>query len=310
MDAVDSMAKNYYTILGVKRDASEKDIRQAYRRLARKHHPDVNPGDSKAEGRFKEINEAYQVLSDAESRKKYDAYGDNWKYADQFGQGQRSGPFTYTRRTTGPGGGDDLSDLGLGDLFSGMFGRGGTTTGRRPRARRLEHPVEVSLEEAFSGTTRILRVQTPQGQEKRLEVKVPPGVETGAKVRIPAPDVGDVFLLVTVQPHARFERQGADLTTEAPAPLTDAVLGGEVAVQTLKGHVALTIPPESQNGNVFRLKGQGMPHLANPDRRGDLLVKIRVTLPTGLSELEKALFRDLRASREERDSGEETPTPP
>ena len=107
------------------------------------------------------------------------------------------------------------------------------------------------------------------------------------------------MLLVTVQPHARFGRQGADLMTEAPAPMTDAVLGGEVAVQTLKGHVALTIPPESQNGNVFRLKGQGMPHLANPDRRGDLLVKIRVTLPTGLSEQEKALFRELRASREE-----------
>ena len=293
------MAKDYYSVLGLKRSASEKEIRQAYRRLARKHHPDVNPGDPKAEDRFKEINEAHQVLSDPESRRKYDTFGENWKHGDQFGQAGRSGPFTHTRRSTGSGGFPgfgDLSGMGLGDLFSDVLGRGGGAS-RRTKARRLEHPVEVTLEEAFSGTTRILRVQTPDGQEKRLEVKVPPGVDSGSKVRIPSPDVGDVFLVVTVQPQTRFERQGANLTTEVSVPLVDAMLGGEVVVPTMKGQVALTIPPESQNGRQFRLKGRGMPRLDKPDVFGDLLVKVKVALPTELNDREKELFLELRTLR-------------
>lgn len=305
------MARDFYSVLGLKRSASEKEIRQAYRRLARKHHPDVNPGDPKAEERFKEINEAHQVLSDPDSRRKYDTFGENWKHGDQFGHGGRSGPFTYTRRAAGSGGFPgfgDLSGMGLGDLFSDVLGRGGGAS-RRPKARRLEHPVEVTLEEAFSGTTRILKVQTPDGQEKRLEVKVPPGVDSASKVRIPSPDVGDVFLVVTVQAQTRFERHGANLTTEVSVPLVDTVLGGEVAVPTMKGQVALTIPPESQNGRQFRLKGLGMPRLEKPEVFGDLLVKVRVELPTELSEREKELFLELRASREKVREEEAAPPP-
>jgi len=300
------MAKDYYEILGVPRNASEKEIRQAYRRLARKYHPDVNPGDPQAEQRFKEINEAYQVLSDPESRRKYDMYGERWKYADQFAQQGvgAQGPFPWGFDVS-PGGGsifDHLEDLGFGTIFDTFFGRrrrgGATATAEaRPRTRTLEHPVEVSLEEAFHGTTRVLQIQTPDGRLRRLEVRIPPGVDNGSRVHIPAPEVGDLYLVITVQPHPRFQRQGADLHQEVAVPLVDAVLGGEVRVPTPSGQVALKIPPETQNGRVFRLSGQGMPHLGDPRRRGDMYVKVRVVLPTGLSERERRLFEELRSLR-------------
>jgi len=326
--------KDLYEILGVRRDASEKEMRQAYRRLARKHHPDVNPGDKAAEGRFKEINRAYEVLSDPEKRRKYDRYGDQWEHADAF-ERERAGsaPFSTTF---------DLSDLfgrggrgagGFDSIFEGFFG------GRRGpmRGQNVEYTSEVTLEEAFNGTTRLLQLQSEercatcggsgriagaichacQGagvlpRPKRLEVKIPRGVRDGSRVRIPGegrPPTsrggprGDLYVVVRVRPHATFERRGDDLATEVGVPLEDAVLGGEVEVPTLGGkRVALKVPPLTQNGKLFRLKGLGMPRLEGK-RRGDLLVRARVVLPERLSDRERALFEKLRALRRKAEVG-------
>lgn len=319
--------KDYYAILGVKRGASDKEIRQAYRRLARKYHPDVNAGDKVAEAKFKEINAAYEVLSDAKKRRKYDLYGDQWQYADQFEQARRQGGQRWSWSGRGaPFGGVDAGDLG--DLLGGLF------KGTRPRSRRgenVQHMAEVTLAEAYRGTTRELNMQTEepcstcggsgrlvgavchvcQGsgvtmRSRRLEVKIPPGVSDGSRVRVagegPRPSGrgggarGDLYLVVSVRPHERFSRRGDDLHTEVEVPLLDAVLGGEVAVSTLKGKAMLKIPPLTQNGRVFRLAGLGMPHLGS-SAKGDLFAKVEVILPADLSPEERELFEKLKKAR-------------
>ncbi|MFO8011438.1 MAG: DnaJ C-terminal domain-containing protein [Dehalococcoidia bacterium] len=295
--------KDYYQVLGIKRDASEKDIKQAYRKLARKYHPDVNPGDSSTESKFKEINEAYQVLSDPEKRKKYDRFGENWEHADQFTGAGAQGPFRGAR----PGNVHfEYSDLGgggfesiFGDLF-GNFGMGGATgTRTRPRQQRsVEHPVEITLEEAFNGTTRTINVGG-----RNLEVKIPAGVDNGSKVRVSAGDkksgIEDIYLVISVRQHKQFERKGNDLYVEVPVNLTDAVLGGEIEVPTPAGKkLALKIPPETQNGRSFRLSSQGMPKLNKKGERGDLFAKVRIVLPTNLTERERKLFEELKSLRD------------
>jgi molecular chaperone DnaJ len=320
--------KDYYEVLGVKRGASEREIKQAYRKLARKYHPDVNPGDQSAEAKFKEINEAYEVLSDKEKRAKYDRFGDKWQYADQFTQaGTQQTPFWDFSRGGATGfrfDGDDLGSL-FEELIRGS--RAGTYT-RRARSRRgqdIEHPVEVTLEEAYHGATRLLNLEVGEScascqgsgliqnvpcsvcrgsgvvsRLKRLEVKIPPGVRDGSRVRIAGKGGqgyggaanGDLYLVVSVRPHAVFKRSGDDLNVEVGVPLTVAVLGGEVQVPTLKGKLALKVPPETQNGRIFRLTGQGMPRLGKSGH-GDLMAKVSVVLPTRLSDREKELFRQL-----------------
>ena len=282
--------KDYYKILGVDRRASEREIKQAYRRLARQYHPDVNPGDRSAEEKFKQINEAYEVLSDKENRKKYDKYGDNWQYADQFEQAQRQQAPGWDFNRGGPR--VFYSEGDFGSIFDDLLR--GFSTGRgqaQPRrARSQEHPVEVTLEEAYRGTTRTLSF----ADGKRLEVKVPAGVRTGSRVRLAGKGArgGDLYLKVTVKPHPTFERRGDDLLVGVSVPLVTAMLGGEAQVPTLKGKVALKIPPETQNGRTFRLAGQGMPHLGNSSR-GDLMARVRVVLPDKLSAREKELFKQL-----------------
>ena len=329
--------KDYYTVLGVQRDAGEKDIRTAYRKLARKYHPDVNPGDKAAEERFKEVNAAYEVLKDPEKRKKYDKYGDKWEYADQIEEQQRrAGTHDFFRRTGGTAGapgGDaayDFEDLDLGDLFGGLFRGRGRTTPRKTQGENLEHAVEITLEEAYQGTVRTIQLQVPETcttcggtgkiagaachacdglgsliKTSRLEVKIPPGVDTGSRVRVAGrghPGAGggppgDMVLVVTMRPHDRFERRGADLYVEASVPVLDAILGGEVEVPTLRGtKLRLKLPEGSQNGQQFRLAGQGMPHLGS-DRKGDLYAKIKVVLPTALTQRERELFEELRQVR-------------
>jgi molecular chaperone DnaJ len=319
--------KDFYAILGVGRSASEKEIKQAYRRLARKYHPDVNPGDKTAEAKFKEINEAYEVLSDTEKRKKYDRYGDQWQYAEQFAKAGQGAQWDF-----GKGGTYTTYDFGdLGDIFGGIFqgfGGGAGTARRSARPRSMEYPVEVTLEEAYHGTKRVLQLQAEEPcsvcggigrvgrarcsncggsgrllRPKRLEVKIPPGVRDGSKVRIAGQGSqgyggakGDLLLVVKVLPHQIFERKGDDLHVEVPVPLTTAMLGGEVGVPTLKGNVALKVPPETQNGKVFRLSGQGMPHL-NDSSRGDIFAKVKVMLPTKLTQQERQLFEQLRTYR-------------
>ena len=294
---------NYYDILGVARTADEKEIRQAYRRLARQLHPDVNPGDEEAAERFKSINAAYEVLSDADKRAKYDRYGDQWQHAEQFErQGSpdftqffRGGDFrahdfgdgqsTFTFR----GGSGSLSDL-LGGL-GGFANLGGI----RDRMRRppAEIAAEVTLEEADAGTTRL--VNLPDG--RRLEVKIPAGIVDGGRVHISAGSEsgGEFNLVVSVLPHSRFERDGADLHTTVEAPLLDAVLGGTAKVKTLRGQIELTLPPATQNGRRFRLAGQGMARLNDPEGRGNLYATVNVKLPSELTPEQQALFEQLRA---------------
>lgn len=287
--------RDYYQLLGVNRNATEKEIKQAYRRLARKYHPDVNPGDKSAEAKFKEINEAYEVLSNAEKRRKYDRFGPQWQHADQFAQAGFGGkPFT----DFGPGGFSfvDSSGEGLGGIFDNIlrdFAFGYKTRPRRARA--LEQPIEVSLEEAYHGSTRVIEING-----RRLEVKIPPGVGDGSKIHIPGGQAwADLYLVVSVKPHPRFERKGDDLHVEVSVPLTCAILGGEVEISTIMGKLALKIPAETQNGKVFRLAGQGMPRLNNSGR-GDLLAKVHIILPTKLSPREKELFQELKAIRDQK----------
>ncbi|MBI2304256.1 MAG: J domain-containing protein [Chloroflexi bacterium] len=331
--------KDYYQILGISRNASEKEVKQAYRRLARRHHPDVNPGDKQAEERFKEINEAYEVLSDAEKRKKYDQFGDNWQYADQMGQGEpRRYPWGPQAGETFAGSGfDDLTDDDLGGIFDRLFRSSpGGQTFRRPRqGENVEQPTEITLEEAYQGTQRTILLQaeepcpdcrgtggvlgarcaTCRGAGKvlhprRLEVKIPPGVTDGSRVRVAGAgrhggrrgSAGDLYLAIKVKPHDLFQRRNSDLHVEVPISLFTAILGGEVEVPTLKGKVMLKIPPETQNGRVFRLAGQGMPHLGTSER-GELYAGIKVVLPSGLTEEEKKLLRQLRESWERRNGG-------
>ena len=294
---------SYYDILGLPKSASEKEIRRAFRGLARKHHPDLNSGDKEAEKRFKRINEAYEVLSDPDKRKKYDRYGDRWKHADQieaqFGRG-RGSPFDWTS-----GGGEPGDDSGF-DLFGGLedllgrFGgasrrRGGTATA----TRRIETPVTVTLEEAFSGAKRHVTVPYGDG-ERRIEITIPPGVDTGSVVHISLDKGNDLFLAVTVSPHNRFQRKGNDLYTEVRLPFEDAVLGGETETRTLKGRVRLKVPAESQNGQRIRLAGQGMPRLGGTQKRGDLYVTLRPTMPKNLTDEEREVVKKLKETRSRR----------
>ena len=298
------MAKSYYDILGIKRDASEKEVRQAYRRLARKHHPDVNPGDKAAEAAFKEINEAHEVLSDPEKRQKYDRFVENWKHADQFDRdsaGRGTDTFTWGQ------GGEPYFGRGADD-FLGEFlgGRGfGRTTTRSRRKVRLEQAVEVTLEEAFNGATRTIQMANGlRGEDRRLEVKIPPGVDNGSRIRVRpegASSEEELYLVVSVRPHAQFERRGNNLYTKVDVPLVDAVLGGEVEVPTLTDMVILTIPPETQNGRSFRLSGKGMPGLGSTETRGSMYVTAQLSIPSQLSEKEKELFRELRAIRDDKE---------
>ena len=290
---------NYYDTLGISKEASEKDVRQAFRRLARQYHPDVNPDNPSAEEKFKEINEAYTVLNDAESRKKYDRYGDNWKYADQYeqaGPGPRRSYRWSSRDGADPFGGSGPHSS-IFDLFGGAGGgfRGGAGTGFRPPP--LEHHVDISLEEAFRGASRVLQLQ----DGRRIEAKIPAGVDNGSRVHI-SPDGnqgGDFYLVIAVASHPKFQRQGRDLYVDVDLALDDAILGAETAVPTLTGQLALTVPPETPNGRRFRLSGQGMPSLgAGPAAsRGDLYATVRVVLPTGLTEEEREFFHQLREKR-------------
>ena len=303
--------KDYYKTLGVDRNAEGKEIKKAYRKLARQYHPDVNPGDKAAEEHFKDINEAYEVLSDAEKRQKYDQLGSSWQQWQRTGR-DPSG-FDWSQWSSGaqPGGVrveyrdlGDLEDLlgrgGFSDFFQAIFGGMGAPQARPRRGQDYTQPVEITLEEAFQGTARMI-----QKDGRRLEVKIPPGVKTGSKVRVAgegSPGMaggtsGDLYLEVTVLPHSTFEREVDDLRCELPVSLYTAVLGGEVKVPTLSGDVMLNIPPESQGGRTFRLRGKGMPNLHNPQKHGDLYARLRIEIPQKLSQREKELFRELASLR-------------
>jgi len=304
--------KDYYNSLGISRNASKEEIRDAFRNLARQHHPDANEGDTRAEEKFKEINEAYQVLSDPDKRKKYDQFGANW---DQYSRsGGRPEDFNWGDWSAGPGtykrvNLDDLQDIfggeggfgagGFSDFFETLFGGArGQRTARRPaRGQNVDQAVEITLEEAFSGTERVF--VSPDGS--RFEVRIPKGVRTGSKVRVagkgvgaPGGSPGDLYLKIKVLPHHRFERKGKNLRVTVDVDLYTALLGGEVSVPTPERPVILTIKPVAQNGQTIRLRGKGMPDLRRPDERGDILATLRVQLPKHLNEEQKTAVEKLR----------------
>lgn len=352
--------KDYYKTLGVTRGANADEIKKAFRKMARKYHPDVNPGDKKSEEHFKEINEAYEVLSDTQKRQKYDTLGPNWQ--EQFGPsgfssaaagGARSA-YNYSGGSPfGSTGGFDAGNAsGFSDFFDALFGRstaGGRTAGtaragnmggmggmggfqdiRRRAGDSIEQPVEITLQEAYVGGSRIFSIQSTelcpschgtgevgnkscptcggQGQlpkVKRLQVKIPAGVDNGSKIRVAGegqPGIGggargDLFLVISVKPDATFERKGDDLYTQVDVDLVKAMLGGDVEVSTLEGRqLRLTIPAETQNGRQFRLTGKGMPHLRE-EGNGNLYARVNVVLPLNLSPDERALFEQLARSR-------------
>lgn len=382
--------RDYYEILGVPRSASTAEVRKAFRKLAREHHPDRNPGDKGAERRFKDVNEAHAVLSDPEKRRQYDALGADWERYRQAGQGApgadpfgpggpfaghggfgagaggagRAGNIRYEFRTSGggdagfsdffrmffsgaaagareaagsaapdrsgagvrgaeggagtgtatregsgrgggrragsgsasaPGGGtleDLLEEMGLGgNGAAGYPGAGDRGAGGRRPTGAVEAPAELSLEEAYHGTTRVVDVEG-----KRYEVRIPRGVDAGSRVRLSGkgPDGRDVVVVVRMRPHPAYRRRGADLERELPVTLREALLGGEVPVTTLKGRILLTIPPGTQNGKAIRLTGQGMPTMKGGT--GDLYLRVRVVLPAALDEPARdaaAAFLDL-----------------
>jgi curved DNA-binding protein len=327
--------KDYYAVLGVPKTASQAEIKKAFRKLARQHHPDAKPGDRAAERRFKEVNEANEVLRDPEKRRQYDELGANWEQISRARQGgpagspfagfggggnvryefrtsgepgefsdffrvffgdeatrppgETSGPGRGARPVGGPGFDDILAGMGLGGRRSG---RVGGAAGGGARARSVPPPAheaqaDISLAEAYHGTTRLVEVEG-----KRLEITIPRGADNGTRIRLSgrAPGGGDLFVVIRQLPDARFTRRGADLERDLPLTLEEGLLGAEVRVETLKGSVLLKIPAGTQAGRTFRLTGQGMPRF-NATGHGDLYVKARVVLPADLSADAKAAAR-------------------
>lgn len=305
--------KDYYQVLGVDRSASEKEIKQAYRRLARQYHPDVNQNNAAAEARFKEINEAYEVLSDKDKRSKYDRFGHNWQDAERMGAGAYGQPgVSYTYRGTAGSPFDDLGGGGsFADIFEQFMGGGGIPRGAGGYSVRLdgqdvERPIEITLEEALTGTQRSFRVTDPGGTPRTIKVKIPAGADTGSGCGIAGEGGmgmnggrrGDLYLVVQLLPHARFTREGDTLRMNAEVDVYTLLLGGTTRISLLDGKtLSLNIPPETANGKVFRIAKQGMPKLGTPDERGDLFVTAVAQLPSKLSVQERDLFAELRDLR-------------
>ena len=290
--------KDYYKILGVDRKASEDDIRKAYRDLAKKHHPDRNPKDNQAEERFKEINEAYQVLSDPQKRSVYDRVGSDYSNWQRRGAPGDFNWEDYVGRYPGGMGGtrqvnyEDLEEMfggtggGFSDFFRTIFGMR-EEQATRSRPQMYQQHLEISMEEAYRGATRIL-----QNNGKQKQVRIPAGVRTGSKVRVAGagPNGTDLYLIISVAEDSRFERRGNDLHTTATVSVFTAILGGEAEVETLDGKIKLNVPAGTQPEQVFRLAGRGMPLVKNPDQKGDLYVRLKVQIPKYLSEKQRELL--------------------
>ena len=310
--------RDYYRILGVERGATEKEIRAAYRKQARANHPDLHPGDKAAEKRFKEINEANEVLSDKEKRAKYDRLGSNWKQyetwqraggagspppdlSDLFGGGSTSrGPTAQDigdlfggGRTGGGAGSTTFSDF-FETFFGGARRAAGTARGVGARSGQdVEQIADISLEESFNGAVRLVQLTDDRGTSKKIEVKIPAGVTDGSRVRVAGGPAGDLFLVVRVAPSPTFTREGDDLRVRVPVSIAVAGLGGEIEVPTPRGSkLALKIPAETQGGQVFRLRGQGMPRLSSSGVRGDLFAEINLQLPAPLTERQRELLAE------------------
>lgn len=301
--------KDYYKILGVPKKADAKEIKRAYRRLARRYHPDRNPGDRTAENKFKEINEAYEVIGSPENRTKYDQLGRNYHRFQQMGGNPSN--FDFSQWFSGDRHGNvNLGDMfgagrggrtGFSDFFDAIFGSGGVRqAGGRPgnayggRGRDVEHTVSITLDEAYHGTSRTL-----SQDGNRFTAKIPAGAKNGTKIRLRGKGGsgsaagGDLYLVVRVEPHPTFKRDGPTLRVDVDVDVVTAVLGGKVPVPTLTGPVSLTIPAGTQGGQTIRLRGRGMPHLRDEALMGDLLATVRIRVPKELNEEQRALYEKL-----------------
>jgi DnaJ-class molecular chaperone len=313
--------KDYYATLGVPKTASAKDLKAAYRKLARKHHPDVNQGDKAAEARFKEVNEAYEVLGDPEKRKKYDELGANWRQYEQAAGGPGFGGqpgASWNVNVGGQPGGfrtmtpEEMREMfgdsdPFSDFFHTFFGGGGGPDGgtgrtrgraRLRRGRDVEQEIQLGLEDAYHGSTRRFSL-VQDGHEHTVDVRIPAGVGEGSRVRIAGEgeqgagggEAGDLYLRIRMTPHPVFERKGRDLYMHVSLPLTTAVLGGEAEVRTIDGKsLRLKVPPATQQGQVFRLKGQGMPVIGKPEEHGDLYATADVQLPKAVTPEQREHF--------------------
>lgn len=309
--------KDYYTTLGIAKTASEKEIKQAFRKLARKYHPDVNPGDKGAEAKFKELNEANEVLSDPAKRKKYDELGANWRAYENappsgaghpFGQGGGFHTMSQEEMQDMFGGESPFSDFfttffgGMGGQEPQSGGRGGRGRARNRKGQDLEHPFELDLEDALRGSVQRLQLRH-DGHARTVEVRIPAGVTDGSRVRVAGEGgrgagsgpSGDLFLRVQLKPHPVFEVKGRDVYTKTRVAVTTAVLGGEVDVVTPEAKtLRLRVPAGTQSGQRFRLRGHGLPSVGKPDDRGDLYANVEVDIPKVLSEEERELYESLR----------------
>ena len=317
--------KDYYAILGVARTADTKAIRSAYRALARTYHPDAHPADPKAaEARFKEVNEAYEVLSDPEKRSRYDQLGAEWEQAQAQAQAQAQ---TWAGAAGGPGPwthqgpthyhsvrAEDLEDLfGTTHPFSEFFeaffgGSAGGTAREDPRPARpadVVQPIQVQLQEVLRGGSRTVVTAGPAGTRRELEARIPAGVTSGTRLRLAGQGpsgargrpAADLYLEVEVVPDPRFTRDGDDLHTTAQVPLWTVLLGGDVELATPGGTLVLKIPPETPDGRVFRLRGQGVPHLGTPQQRGDLYVEVHAQIPRNLTPEQRSVIARLAAGQ-------------
>jgi curved DNA-binding protein len=307
MDYID-----YYKTLGVNKTATQDEIKSAYRKLARKHHPDLNPNDKEAHKKFQQINEANEVLSDPEKRKKYDQYGKDWQHAEAFEKAQqeagRGGQQRGRSGFQGFGGGfegrgfsgDDSGEFS--DFFESLFGGAGGRSSRRTSFRGQDYHAELQLSLAEAATThqRVLNVNG-----KNIRITIPAGVENGQVIKLkghgePGSNggpAGDLYITFSIAEDPRWKRDGNDLYTKWPLDLYTAILGGEITVDTLNGKVKLKIKPETPNGTTTRLKGKGFPVYKKEGEFGDLYVTFEIQLPTNLSEKEKELFRELAKLR-------------
>jgi len=304
--------KDYYKDLGVAKTATPGEIKKAYRTLAKKYHPDKTKGDKASEEKFKEINEANEVLSDPEKRKKYDQFGADWKHYEEAGA--QPGGFDWSKYAGNRGGqahrtttneyNTMFTDEGVNDFFEMLFGqRSGQRRGRQSvtiKGEDLETETTLSLEETYHGTTRLIRLN-----DQTIKVTIKPGVADRQMLRIPGkggaglnggPN-GNLYLTVNIAPHHEFHRKGNDLQCDLPVELYTALLGGKTQIKTLKGKVTVNIPKGTPNGKELRLRGLGMPIYAKKNEFGNLLVKINIVLPENLSEQEMGMFRELAALR-------------
>jgi len=293
---------DYYKVLGVSKNATDKDIKKAYRKLARKHHPDLNPNDKAAEKKFKEINEANEILSHPENRKKYDEYGENWQHAEEYEKAKQQQK-QYSQQGGSQGGFGGYSESDFSDIFGSMFGGGGAKGQRRQsqfKGQDFNAQLQLTLKDVYTTHKRTLTVNN-----KNIRITIPAGVENGQVIKIKGhgskgvnggPN-GDLLIEFSITNNTKFRRDGNNLYASVDLDLYKALLGGEIMVDTFDGKVKLTVKPETENGTKVKLKGKGFPKYKKEGQFGDLYITYNLKIPTKLTDKEKELFTELSKLR-------------